>query len=265
MRGRLFLPICSFSVRISQGFFFSIPTVELSNKKANKAPRNPTKVTTHAGTQTWAFGHSQLIGAKFPPAQREEHGYIFWWNNRTFLLFPSLAHLLGASKIQFLKLRFSSSFPGRNWNFSVKVAHPVPDFSTKFTSWSQTLKQQRANTNHPALASWLVIKSSPWLFSLGKQRRLFRVRINLCQRGDVIRDYHIIYFSSLAHHHSLGAAGISCPVIKCHLVHSSREVGFRCGMGRYPPVYPLFLTRRAGGLSSLQERTGTFQAIRKVV
>lgn len=43
------------------------------------------------------------------------------------------------------------------------------------------------------------------------------------------------------------------------------KLGFRCGTGFYPPVYPLFLTRHAGGLSSLQEITGTFQGIRNVV
>lgn len=58
MRGRLFLPICSFSMRISQGFFFSIPTVGLSNKKSKQVSQKPNQsdnTCRNTDLSLWSF------------------------------------------------------------------------------------------------------------------------------------------------------------------------------------------------------------------
>lgn len=223
MRGRLFLlHLLLLNEDFPGIFFFSIPTVELSNKRADKTPRSPTKVTTWASPsrstdlslQSFPINQSKI------PSSPKGRTWIYFVVKQQDL--PALARLLGASKSQFLKLRFSSSFPATaerqelelgigNWNFCVKVAHPVPDFSTKFTSWSQTLnnKEQTQTTLPWPPDSWL--KLHPGYFPL-ESGTVVPGQDEFMSKGDVIRDYCIIYFSSLAHHHSLGLLASPAPL-----------------------------------------------------
>lgn len=89
-------------------------------------------------------------------------------------------------------------------------------------------EQQRENTNQ-CLDSCIVIIAASQLFSLGEQQ--YRAGSELVyDKGNIIRDYYIIYFSRFAYHHSLRQLAFPSPVsciIMHHLAHISCEADFQ--------------------------------------
>ena len=235
-------------------FFLFIPIAELSNAKASKTLRNPTKVTTHASSQQkrrpnpWvipdemdesalqskskrlaAFGAVRWVGRwvkhKYPPALPERCVCSLGLQQK--------ANTLGWSSA-------ASSQPprGRNWHFflpQLEVAHPVPVFSTEFTRWSKILTTKRKYKplcfgllNHDYSCISVIFS---WKVAL-----LFWVKISLCQREYNKRLLYNLFFQ-LCLPPFIKAAGISFPIIMYHLVHISCEVDFQMWGIIYIPLF----------------------------